>query len=1119
VEDMLMHLIVFEDTAPMIQLKTMRSNYERFYADSNLKVSYSFERAILQALLPWDTGVDSETQNSSWLKLVIGFFNKMCDAYHSEFSHSTPWSTLKSQDLADPELQTTIQMKLFVAARMVKRTIVMIELDSAMRPGPIISQEPAASVKVAWPVLLLGRKQNTGEGTHPYVYHPGCICRLDLGNTVTRLNVLDTPSFLDANLTFAKMPDLKTPTKVTCNHDAVSVITTDLRVFGCTFAEKTSRPEGVCSSGPTIHLRRYLCTQSYRTQERSKVNIYTRRISKQGTSYSFFPDEKRGLLHQRKVALSKFPTYHWGYIRIMGLEFNIAVTILDFGKYQKQGYGDYKKLKRGHHCRQWTNEQLGAFVNIIKLTEKCYDTKKESTHMTVTKEYHHEWISGTPPPPRGGVESIIYNKMNGIAYSAFCSRIWETCHGIVAGKIIGDDKPTKVMAKKLIRVCCFSASAAGSKTSNWLANFYPINGVDGETQFMCNGYNVFKCLSSTLFTSVIPNPMSGVHISMDLGYNTVEETGQHSLLVLNEKAAELVKENLDRNVQIAKRWIPEQYQGNLQQLLCCLDFDNYEPDMQIEFWACICGMEVCVAPRGWAHGSIIEFNQNKTEVVVQFFESSDNVTDRHTFNFEDIFLAEVPISPEDMPCILFDLQTKKASTVFVSRTNTSGFEENVLMIKVPDSLQMEILRPNQIVCPVRQGSEPNQQHSYRDDNVSHLISLFDSQVHKTSSDMAGLCVNAPVKSQLRTPGSSNNVAQHDCHEDRGSPNKSGSVLKSNGTGMHFQSQSAPNPADGLKGSVHRRNGKGKLNLSQSAQNLADGEGPACKGKQVVHRSPRVPNFQTVPAVGLQNDGNLCYANAATQMLLSCNSLVTVISDHETTYSNKNSVSIFQEVINKMKKVAVNSIVCPETIDVCALMRHENYNVFYKRHNATDAQQDAQEFYISLYEKLCQLSPAVTQLSQFDIAVDMKCNQCCFSMCDTKHGLNFPFRVDVPPAGFACTGAVLETFFKSASREDDKNILDTSRTCPQCQTTGSYLGYKFRLTGKPPTFFVIQLDRTSSVHKRKMHSDSTICPEIYLDINGKGTSYSLRSMVCHHGDTIDSGHWYAYGNRDFQGVNR
>ena len=1146
-EDPWLNLLIFQSPAPLIQTKSFtKDETQRFIKESKLKISYSLERAILQALIPWDSDAYCETQSKSWPLLCIMFLKQMCKAYHYVLGHEGGTKIGNDSDLADPQSETLIAAKIYCYSRMCHRIIVLKELNGDMSVGNNILQEPSEYVKVEWPYLFIGRTKVVGESTMQFFkYHPGCICRNGIASPNERKNAMVTPSILDSHILFEDLPDMNTGSSVQCNFDAVTLISPDIKCFGSTFADKPTKQSGVCIAAPSVYLKRYLTTQCHLSEERFKLNVYTKPNLSQGTQYSFFPDKSRGLVKLRKVHLTKFPTFPWGHIYSGSYRFNINVTILDFGSYQGGAFVDFKKLSNAQKVKRWTSQQLTSFAIILNIAEQLYDPKMETMASSVNKEYQASWTSN-----QESSKIIAHNKMDGKGFCYLCNRIWDSCIGIIHGKIKVNDS-TKAFAQKLLKFTLFTASTPGSKISNQLENYNSSPGMTGEDNLMLNGYKLFKTLTGTVFSTIIPDPMAGCIIGLDLGYNTIEESKRHSLFVLNEHAALLVKQNLDHNMRMAKNWVAKQYPGSLH----CLfqEFIDHSPKIEIPFLSAILYLEVCVTSKGRIHGCINKVNVEAKEVEIQFYSTNSNLVGSvHTFLFQDIQLAEVPATANQLPCICFNTENKSLHKVSVTSSASTDYPKNgdfYFGICFPGTEHTVIQKAYHVICPIWMSSSPNRTHhkvqtqkweSMAKDNSSPALNSIISDNNKMpeSSDFifsaraSEQCV--PLRDHELKEMFVLGTGTQKSHEIDYSlpPNKAIIEMKNDDTNLlsHLLSHSEDDRLQNHQVMKTSCSTAGKGSEESECMSIISAGfipliSPSGNLPKSIISNGVIPIINPCESVtmpkGINNPGNFCYVIATTQMILSCEILCHAV--HQ--YADKNispdltlpcdmdALQMFRAIMSRM--VERSSKVRPhhsDILDMGPYLRNSNFNV----HAESSDQQDAMEFCCNLFEKFYSLSPEVQKLSLYNLCINLYCAGCCKSGVEHVE-FNEPFRIQVPPAGFASTKEAIAFHFKSADRAQ----ICRNNWCPGCQKNTSH-GGNFYLRGTSPSLIVIQYNRVQQSLEENggiFLQDSLIdvCDKISIPIEGNVAKYNLKGFVCHIGQDHLKGHYIAYGNRQLPGL--
>ena len=1132
-------LLSFERAAPFIKLKSFLDEYTRFHVDSQLKISYSMERAILQALLPWDLGASKETQTKLWTRLCVDFYKQMCKVHHEIWGYSRQVS-LNYQDLADPVSESLIIAKIHCYARMCNRVIYLCDILEDNSLHTIISQEPASSVKVDWPHLFIGRTRTSQEPSFSYRYHPGCISRSAMGKISKRHDVLFTPYILDSDAHFKDMPAMCTQQSVQCNFDAITIISPNIKHFGSTFLDKSQTQQGVCITAPFVHLKRNLSTKDPVSKDRFKLNIYTKTRLNQGTQYSFFPELDRGLVHLRKVSLTNFPTLSWGHICIGSYKFNVNVTILDFGNYQKGEFSNYKKLSKLQQGVRWKTDQLMSFTKILQLAEKMYSASMDNLHTSVNKEYQADWTCDQHGPTQN-----IYTKMNGFGFSSLCDGIYTTCLDIIHGKIYVDQK-TLSFAKKLIKFSLFSATTPGSKISNQLGNYNPASGADGEDLLMLNGYKLFKTLTGTVFSAIIPDPMAGCIIGLDLGYNTIEATLQHSLFVLNEHGVEVVKENLYQNTEIAKSWKSHQNQGNLHDLWN--HFSSCGTDIVSQFWKFIQNLEVCIIPKGYIHACLTMVYKDREEVGVQFYSLNSNVLGSiHIFKLKDIRLAEVPAAADQLDCICFNIHTQAISHVKVSSSLPDQCIDSVLHLRFSNHNDILFQEGHHIICPVWISSNYNNQ-------IDMHKQPHKTKMAPTSTSTNGLPQETDTqdiknrKSNQKSPDQKGKGVIDYIHPTRKMASSTTYInvlppetdtqdiknMNSNQKLLVQEGKCAPDnihPMVILEDNIlfpkqvhdHSYPIKPSGRLEQK-QNLLVNSLASCNidsQKQSLPKrdSKTVPlkktnysptTFVGTPAMAITNYRNFCYAISTTQMLLCCNCLCDAALKYspekdlpnENPVQNANALQIFVFVVRKLieEHSKWNK---PTIIQVTDCFRNINFNAVYDTEKPDD-QQDALEFCQQLLEKLNESTPEIKTLSKYSVQISMYCEKCLISELLIIDNLNLIFAIKVGPSGFSGTQEALDFYFMSGD-----HLVAAHPQCRQCEK--KTIGTHFCLRGTQPTYICIHYDRITEQNS-KYQCRISVCHYINITMKKKVTRYRLKAMVCHIGDSPSSGHYVTYGYR-------
>ena len=1150
-KDAWLELLSYQRAAPFIQPRSFAKDEQtRLIPEGNLRISYSLERAILQALIPWDTGVHKETQNKDWILLSIQLLKQMYKAYHQVWSDWPGKKAFNFDDLADPECETEIAIKILCYARMCHRIIILTELLDDMTPATNILQEPAPCFNVQWSYLFIGRTKSLVGGKVLYTYHPGCIHRSAMPPTALKASsVLASPPFFNPQVTFKDLPDMKTDKSVQCNFDAVTLISCNIQSFGSTFADKSTRPGGVCIMAPFVSLRRNLTSQAFLPETRFKLNVYTKPQLNQGTQYSFFPDRRRGLIKLRKVHLTKFPTLPWGYVNIGSFRFNINVTILDYGKYQEGVFSDFKKLSMGRKGVRWTDQQILSFTTILQIADRLHNSKEENMHTSVNKEYQGDWSCD-----KNSSNVIAHNKMNGIGFSSFCNQIWQSCISIIHQQV-KVDTPTFTLAHKLLKFTIFTAATPGSKVSNQLGNYTSTPRLGGEDHFLLSSYKLYKTLTSTVFSTLIPDPMAGCIIGLDLGYNTMEESKHHSLFVLNEDSAKLVKENLEHNRRIAMNKVWKLYTLTLHDL-----FQYYKgvtPQQQAQFLKGIVKLEVCVIPKGNIHGCLNHVHQETSEAEVQFYSSNSNITGSvHTFQFQEIRLAEIPVSAKQMACMCFDIKVGSVQQVLVTSDTANMIP--TLTINFPGHNVGTIQEENHIICPVWMSDSSICDSNLPSNFPDKKGPSVNTKHHKKSLSIASAIANSKLPDPKNAPDNTlNPCAQQGPNILLENRSNDSYYLEENRSDFNledvFASKDIPSPPLNVPAnqidtisSPNRlaqdynladmfTNKNGTINLNQQESQISppqpnwfeptiiptqeDHSKTDLLGTETNSHSGVAPSSTTRPKVvrakGINNPHNLCYAIATTQMLLSCSSLCKAISstDQElfqplaTKPCNHNAIQIFNRILSRM--VATPQILSySNVVDIESELKHPNFNA----ESDSIQQQDALMFYCNLLEKLNLYSPAVKMLSHQELIITKRCPG-CHNNKDLRMEHNECLKIKVPPSGFSSTEAALNTYFRNA---EDAYLCGQQDICSHCKPPSTMIGRHFKLAGSPPRFIGIHYDRIFAVslqHPKKLQCSISVCPFTAIQVEGIPTPYHLNGFVCHIGNSNATGHYTAYANRE------
>ena len=1055
------HLFEFRSCHPLVNLKTLRDDHKRFHDENKLCVSYLLERAMLEAFIPFDGAVRDLTSGSAWVALCLAFLSKAQEAYHQETQPISQGRPLHSRSLQDPKDLKTLAFKLFFYSRMIMRRIVLVDLDTDNRPTQVILQEPQPSVDVDWPLLCVGMRNN--EGTHPYVFYPGKICRLALAGITTSSHhyALTTPPYLEENKSFAEIEDVNTGIGVTCNFDAISVYANDWDVFGKTFAVTESRPIDVCDSSPCVNLNRFMNPHQI-SKSRLTVYIYT---AKPGStdcngridhSYSLCRNEARKHTEQKTVPLTKFPSYVWGTIVVSSFTFHICLTMLEFGRSNEQEEElNFLKLQHGNYGRGWKHKSLIAFAEILNLADAEFDARVEHKHTTMNSEYNSTWEAKPKPTPErtGGDHVKAYIKLDGVGFSSLCRRVKQVCLEIKTKKRVAKNNDVYLMAKKMLKCCIFTAVTPGSKTQNWLANYPPENGADGEARLDTQVFNT--CV--TVVSNIIPNAMSGAGFVVDLGYNVADETQQHSIFVLNENAAKVVERNLSRNVEIARNYKPTVVAGFTNLLDLWELYKEAGEDQQNEFLKHIVGMEVCVAPKGYAHGCLTAATVNCL-VDVHFYDTNYTCSTYYSFGFSAICFANVPTTAKPIECILFDTKEKRTRRVQASTSSES----------VP-----------LIYSPGRGLGEPGDSDIPFDENWDILCPVWQTTIPKCLQPVAELQkdVNVPDPHDLEAGPFIHAKKQRGCDNEPEQQQNSASSI---------------------------------------TRNLAPCAYPARSSSPLLsNKIDHIPLEGASYLCGIKNPGLLCYIIAPIQMLISCPPIVqaiqgTVYCESKET-SDWGAVHVFQKLLDAMKKAAANAIHPKQAFLDVSVANDLLKDACFNKLSEQGGQQSASEALNLLMEALIRTVPTLREMFHYSTSIQYTCSPCQLSNAVLKNGTSPWITVAVIPTGFNGTEELLTHYFSDAKLRQSQ--VSEVKRCPLCKEFDGYLAGKISLIGVPPKFVPIELIRTKEGGTiQKEHAKVHVSPDASFDFEGGMVEYELKGMVCHHGPTIQEGHYTSFGCR-------
>ena len=584
--------------------KPLRDTYGpgNFLPEENLLTSFSLERAFLTLFFHQPTQI--LTMTNDWTLMVLAVHKSLLEAYNLSFRGQAPQG-LHSHPLSDPNEKWKIRNKVEILARLFRTKVVLVSLDPASKPTDIYCVAPMESF-ADWPIAVIGiRFPRDGRPQYLWGFFdpdgtPPCLPADNHHRPV--------PKLLSRGIPYQEFPEQKSiPTTTSANIDSCFVIASSFCEFSNTFFSPGSTSNGVCLSGPLIHLYRNVTISKF-DAARYCIRVFINKDEGSQHSFSLIPTTSHPVM--RIVPLFRFPSIRWGKISYASLTYEVVITILDPFRYstyeELRGWGPNVK------STPWSPDEIKDLNAITLLALKDSKEAVDKVQDSANSQYlnlpstgpgrHHKGVS------KSGTK--VWNTFSGSMFHSFCNSITKVCQQLVGGKEPVDAISTVRMASKLLQRVSITAYSAGTKNGIDLGCFKPQNGgLDGEEIANRNGPMLFELSHNILFTELLPNSKADVIKGFDLGLNTTCCDKTDSLITFDENAHKRVFSNLQRNHRLSKADIRNVHsRPTLHDVLGKTRLSSVDPRDHLP------GLAVVVPSMGNVIGTIVRVLDNCVEV-------------------------------------------------------------------------------------------------------------------------------------------------------------------------------------------------------------------------------------------------------------------------------------------------------------------------------------------------------------------------------------------------------------------------------------------------------------------------------------------------------------------------
>ena len=510
------------------------------YADDDLPVSYSMERAILTRLfLPHDG--ERISKYESWFLFVKSVNEKVIEVCNTVFPYERATS-YPHHEMCDPTDKVTIRLKAEILARLLHHKVVLVSLDDEARPYKVLTVSPAEEYP-NWPTIVLGiqRRSIIANGPKRPRYFYGLPPQADAAPAAVPAEadlLLSAPRIHSRDVKFSDLGRQSCPHSIAVNVDSLAAMVSCLNQVPVLF-------DTGLRSNTTFELYTDLTSKSM-DASRFEMLVYL----KKGHPDSYSLTKSGDYTICKSIRLFCFPSAEWGEADHDNTKFRIVITLLDTSKVKKHSDFVRKRLST-----PWTEQQVFAFQEIQSKALKMMPELAKQQTKADTEGYHnyvncqyYESPSGKGSQYRSGKK---INRYDLTAFRTFCKCITDVCDAIVARREYCSFAETEVFARHILHGCVVTAYAPGTKVELPVKAFKGSNLKSGEDTAGQYAHLFLESAFNEMCSKF--NPQADAVRTFDIGFNTICEDMDDSFVSLNENAANCLDENLKKNFRLARR--------------------------------------------------------------------------------------------------------------------------------------------------------------------------------------------------------------------------------------------------------------------------------------------------------------------------------------------------------------------------------------------------------------------------------------------------------------------------------------------------------------------------------------------------------------------------------------